>query len=133
MKLRLLIFFLLTSLTSCSQTDKYVGEYIFNNSSGIKQRYKLTLNSTGTFEFEQHWEQTGMNGDIQAAGMEKGQGSWTYKNKSIILNCNKEKDITQDYRLDFNNTKVQVINDSIIRFTESKLFWVEKMELKKRI
>tara|TARA_Y100001933_G_scaffold263896_1_gene327221 strand:+ start:178 stop:579 length:402 start_codon:yes stop_codon:yes gene_type:complete len=133
MKLRLLIFFLITSLTSFSQTDKYVGEYISNNSSGIKQRYKLTLNSTGTFEFEQHWAQIGMNNEIQATGIEKGQGRWTFKNKTIILSCNNKTDITQDYRLDFDNTKVKILNDSIIRFTESKLFWIENMDLKKRI
>lgn len=134
MILRLLIFFLFISLTSCSQTDKYVGEYIFNNNnSGIKQRYKLILNSNGTFEFEQLWAQFGMNNEIQDTGIEKGKGTWISKNKLIILSCNKETDIIQDYRLDFDNTKVRILNDSIIRFAESKLFWVENMDLKKRI
>ncbi len=131
MKLRLLIFFLITSLISCSQTDKYVGEYIFNQNSGIKQRYKLILNSNQTFEFEQHWAQIGMDNETQATGTERGKGTWIFKHKSIILSCNSETDITQDYRLDFDNTKVRILNDSIIRFTESKLFWVKNMEFKK--
>ncbi|MEO2050251.1 MAG: hypothetical protein ABGX00_00690 [Allomuricauda sp.] len=133
MKLRLLIFFLITSQISCSQTDKYVGEYVNNDGSGVKQRYKLTLNSDRTFEFEQYWAQIGINNETQATGIEKGKGTWTFKSKSIILNCNNETDITQDYRLDFDNTKVRILNDSIIRFVDSKMFWVENMELKKRI
>ena len=44
MKLRLLIFFLITSLISCSQTDKYVGEYIFNQNSGAVQQGIMALN-----------------------------------------------------------------------------------------
>ncbi len=133
MKLRLLIFFLITSQISLSQTDKYVGEYVKNYGSGIKQRYKLTLNLDRTFEFEQYWAQIGINNETQATGIEKGKGTWTFESKSIILNCNKETDITQDYRLDFDNTKVRILNDSIVRFVDSKMFWVENMELKKRI
>lgn len=91
----------------------------------------MTLNLNGTFEFEQHWAQIGMNNETQATGIEKGKGMWIIKNKLIILSCNSKTDITQDYRLDFDDTKVSILNDSIVRFTESKLFWVENMDLKK--
>ncbi|THV58337.1 hypothetical protein EZV76_12785 [Flagellimonas alvinocaridis] len=134
MKIRFLLFFLAISLTSCSQSNQYVGEYVSNNnSSGIKQRYRLTLNLNGTFEFEQYWAQIGMNSETQATGIEKGKGTWTIKSKLIMLSCNSMTDITQDYRLDFDDTKVSILNDSIVRFVDSKMFWVVNMELKKRI
>ena len=132
MRSRLLILLLFTSLTCCAQTDKYVGEYI-KKSSGIKQLYKLTLNSNGTLEFEQHWAQVGMSNETQDTGIEKGKGLWTFENKLIMLSCNNETDITQDYRLDFDDTEVRILNDSIVRFVKSKLFWVENMELKKKM
>ncbi len=103
----------------------------------MNQHYQLTLNSDGTFEFEQFWEQKtrkfGISNEIESTGIEKGRGTWTLKNESIILSCNSETDMTQDYRLDFDNTKARILNDSSIRFVESKLFWAENMDLKKRM
>lgn len=133
MKVLILFFFILKS--SCSQTDELFGEYFFiHDNTGITQHYKLTLNSNGTFEFEQRWKQKNemlISDKTESYGIEMGKGKWTKENQLILLSSNPNTDLNQNYRLDFSDTKLRVLNNKTIRFEESNLFWAKNLILNK--
>ncbi len=138
MKIRLTFFILISCLTSCAQSSKYVGEYyVKKDNNGMSQQYILILKENGTFLFNQYWKQQSKQSlkdyeGVQSTGNEKGKGGWIYKNKAILFLSDSKSDIDQNHRLNFNNSKAKLENNSSLVFLESELFWLENLKLEKK-
>ncbi len=121
------IFILLisfSSLTLCSQTKDYAGEY-FHKINGIS--YHLTLNNDETFLFSQYWK--GLGAD---SGSEHGKGKWTYNNGIVRFFSDPELDIDQNHRLNFNNSAAKIEGKSYLVFFKSEIFWLGNLKMVKR-
>lgn len=139
MKIKLTIFLIFSCLTSYAQSSKFVGEYFMeNDKSGAFQKYTLILKEDGTFLFNQYWKESPKRllfkdqDGIQSTGNQKGKGKWIYKNNTVVLSSEAKSDIDQDYRLNFNNSKAILENNSSLVFLKSELFWLENLTLKKK-
>ena len=110
-----------------SQSEKYSGNYENKTEleDGIVIDYELALNSDGTFVFHFYQDQ------ICYTDNDKAKGKWTTKNEIIIFQVNKENDIDETYKLDFDKTKAKVEN-GILKFYDCGIFWINKVELKKK-
>lgn len=114
-------------LSTYSQSEKYSGNYENKTEleDGIVIDYELTLNSDGTFIFHFYQDQICYTDD------DKAKGKWTTENEIIIFQVNKEIDINETHKLDFNKTKAKVEN-GILEFYDSGIFWINKVKLKKK-
>lgn len=139
MKIKLTLFLLISCLTSYAQSSKLVGEYhMKNDNSGMSQEYTLILKEDGTFLFNQYWKESPKRlyfkdqDGMQSTGNEKGKGKWIYKNNTVVFISDTESEIDQNYRLNFNNSKAKLENNSSLVFWKSELFWLENLKMKKK-
>ena len=136
MKNTLLALFLLSNLTSCSQSYRFVGDYEAKYGS---IQYLLTLNPDGTFLFRSY-------NDFKYGAPEpsiSGKGTWQSEKNMISFATNPQKDLDHAHTLIFNNSKATFEskfprnkdNEIIVTklsFFESDIFWVKGIELKRR-
>lgn len=118
---------MLFGLILYSQTETYSGNYENKTESedGIVIEYELRLNSDGTFLFHFYQDQ------ICYTDNDRARGKWTTKNDIIIFQVNKEIDIDEIHKLDFDKTKAQV-ESGVLKFFDCEIFWINKTELKKK-
>ncbi len=129
MRIIFILLLSLTLLTSCAQTEEYFGEYYYE-SGGVK--YYLTLNRDGTFLFSYYWTGSGkMSPSVVESGSEHGKGIWTYENGAILFFNEPKLDIDQEHRLNFNNTVADLIDNSLLVFSKSEMFWLENLKMEK--
>ena len=123
----ILIIFMLFGLSTYSQSEKYSGNYENKTKSedGIVIDYELALNLDGTFVFHFYQDQICYTDD------NKAKGKWTTENGIIIFQVNKEIDIDETYKLDFDKTKAKVKN-GILEFYDCGVLWINKVKLKKK-
>lgn len=130
---------LLSNLTIFSQVDKVAGNYklIIETKDSSSFEYNLTLNDDGTFFF--HYFSNIKNG-IPREVHKYGKGKWTVENKVISFFCDKQKDLDEKHTLDFTASKARFViksprdkTDKIIqtrlKFLESEIFWMERIEM----
>lgn len=135
------IIFLISTLTSFSQSNKIFGEYFlaFGNEEHRVER-KLNLNHDGTFTFHNY---SNIKIGIPQKTHKYGKGSWSTDGKVISFFTDNEKDINEKHTLDFSDSRARFITkpsrdktDRIIKtrllFFESKISWIEGMEIFKR-
>ena len=127
MKNILIIIFMSLRLISYSQNERYSGNYENKTESedGIIIQFELELNSDGTFVFHFYQDQICYTDDDRA------KGKWKTENEIIVFQVNKESDINETYKLNFDKTKAKVEN-GILKFYDSKVFWINRVELKKK-
>ncbi len=141
MKRTFTIIFLISTLTSFSQSDKIFGEYFlgFGDEEHRVER-KLNLNHDGTFTFHNY---SNIKAGIPQIVHKYGKGTWSADGKVISFFTDNEKDIDEKHTLDFSDSRARFITkpsrdktDRIIKtrlqFFESKIFWIEGMEIFKR-
>ena len=137
MKINLTFLLIISILTCSAQSSKYVGEYYMKkDNNGMSQQYTLILNENGTFLFNQYWKQSKRflknHDEVQSTGNEKGKGRWIYKDEAVLFLSDSKSDIEQNHRLNFNNSKAKLENNSDLVFLESGLFWLENLMLEKK-
>lgn len=137
MKITFTIIFLICTLTSFSQSNQIFGEY-FRELGNEKHHieYKLNLNQDGTFIFHSI-----TNIELPPQKVQKyGKGNWKSDGKLVLFFTDNEKDIDENHTLDFSNSRARFITkpsrdktDLIIKtrlqFFESKIFWIERLEI----
>ena len=138
MKRTFTIIFLISTLTSFSQSDKIFGEYFlgFGDEEHRVER-KLNLNHDGTFTFHNY---SNIKAGIPQIVHKYGKGTWSADGKVISFFTDNEKDIDEKHTLDFSDSRARFITkpsrdktDRIIKtrlqFFESKIFWIERLKI----
>ncbi len=127
---KIFIFLLaLSSLLSCAQMEDYCGVYYYETGG---QKYHLTLNNDGTFFFSHYWKiSTGIDPSANESGSEHGKGTWNLKSGTVRFYAESESDIGQNHRLNFNRTVAHIKDKSQLVFTNSEMFWLENLKMKK--
>ncbi|AXP81572.1 hypothetical protein CJ739_2499 [Mariniflexile rhizosphaerae] len=139
MKLIITTLFLISSLTIFSQSNQIIGDYIrtLGDEEAHIIKYKLTLNQDGTFFFHSY---SNNKKGIPPEVNKYGKGTWKADKNIISFFTDKKNDIDEKHNLDFENSKARFISksprdktDKIIktslRFFESKIFWIEKLQI----
>ena len=138
MKKILSAIFLVSTLTSFSQSDKIIGEYFLELGNEKHQiEYRLNLNSDGTFGFHSY---TNNQNGIPPIVHTYGKGTWNVDGKVVSFITNKEKDLDEKHTLDFNGSKARFVTkpsrdktDRIIKtklkFFESEIFWIKGLDI----
>ncbi len=85
------VLLLITSLSSCSQSDKIIGEYLreFGDEKHRVER-KLKLNQDGTFAFHSY---SNINAGIPQIVHKYGKGTWSVDDKVVSFFTDNEKDM----------------------------------------
>ena len=138
MKKSFTIIFLISSLLSFSQADKIFGEYFheFGDEEHSFER-NLSMKQDGTFTFHSY---SNMRAPIPQIVHKYGKGTWSFNGKVVSFFTDNEKDIDEKHTLDFSDSRARFITkpardktDRIIKtrlqFFESKIFWIERMEI----
>lgn len=139
MKIILAFCIIVFGFIAAAQSPEYVGEYYCkNDNTSMQQLYTLILKENGTFEFEQYWKEKIVNrwrsdGSGESNGYEKAKGSWVFKDGVILFRTNRETDIDQNYRLNFNDTKARLENKTSLVLFTSGIFWLENLMLEKKV
>lgn len=138
MKRILTTIFLVSALTTFSQVNKIMGEYLFEFKNEKHQiEYKLTLNLDGTFKFHSY---TNHQNGIPSIVHKYGKGTYTLDGKVVSFITNKENDLDEKHTLDFSGSRARFITkpsrdqtDRIIKtrlkFFESEIFWIEGLDI----
>ncbi|SMG23631.1 hypothetical protein SAMN03080602_01467 [Arenibacter troitsensis] len=138
MKKILTALLLVSSLTSFSQSEIIIGQYFLKLGNEKHQiEYRLNLKADGTFEF--HSYINNQNG-IPPIVHKYGKGTWILDDKVVSFLTNKEKDLNEKYTLDFSGSKARFVTkplrdktDRVVRtrlkFFESKIFWIEGLDI----
>ena len=138
MKKLFITVFLFNTLFSFSQSDKIIGEYLFEFVNEKNQiEYRLNLKSDGTFIFHYYTNIANANPSITH---KYGKGNWNADGKVVSFFSDNKKDFDKKHTLDFSNSRAHFItkpsrdkSDRIIRtqlkFFESKIFWVKGLDI----
>ena len=131
----------MNTLVLFSQSDKISGEYFLKsgNEEYLVER-TLNLNDDGTFTFHNY---SNVKAGIPQIVDKYGKGTWSTDGKVLSFLTDIEKDIDEKYTLDFSDSKARFITkpsrdktDRIVKtrlqFFESKIFWIERMEIFKK-
>lgn len=131
----------MNTLVLFSQSDKISGEYFLKsgNEEHLVER-TLNLNDDGTFTFHNY---SNVKAGIPQIVDKYGKGTWSTDGKVLSFLTDIEKDIDEKYTLDFSDSKARFITkpsrdntDRIVKtrlqFFESKIFWIERMEIFKK-
>ena len=97
----------------------------------------MTLHGDGTFTF--HFYRDHKAG-IPAITNQYGKGTWSMDGKVVSFFTNEQRDLDEKHTLDFSNSRARFITkpardktDRIIKtrlkFFESKIFWIERLEI----
>ena len=141
MKNLILLFFLLISLNTFSQSEKFIGEYQLSSSYSINDDVltrTLNINSDNTFSFHQHQNSKG----LLSKKNKYGKGTWTSKENYIYLHT-QESDFTDNYTINLNNSKAVFKNKHprdksnkiivpLLLFIKTDIFWMERVKLDKK-
>jgi hypothetical protein len=139
MKLIIITIFLISSFSIFSQSNQIIGDYF--RALGDEEthiiKYKLTLNQDGTFLFHSYSNnKIGIPPEVN----KYGKGKWKAEKNIVSFFTDKISDIDEKHNLDFENSKARFISksprdktDKIIKtslqFFESKIFWIEKLQI----
>lgn len=140
MKKTITIIILVCSLNLFSQSNQISGEYFreLGNEKHLIQ-YRLNLNQNGTFTFHSYTEI-----ELPPQKVNKyGKGTWKSEGKIISFQTDKDNDIDNLHSLDFDGSKARFISKSprdksnrivkkSLQFFESKIFWVERLQISKK-
>lgn len=142
MKKMFALIVLVSPLISFAQSDAVVGVYS-KEAGNEKHRieYKLMLNEDGTFTFHSH---TNIKAGIPQIVNKYGRGSWSNEDNVVSLLTDEEKDIDEKYTLNFSGSRARFITKSPrdktnrviqtrLQFFESRIFWIERLEIPKII
>lgn len=135
------LIFLISTLTSFSQTDQMFGEYFLElgNEKHLIE-YRLILNPNGTFIFHSY---TNHEAGIPPIANKYGKGTWAADGKVVSLLSNREIDFDEKHTLDLSNSRARFITkpsrdktDRIIKtrlkFFDSEIAWIKGMEIFKK-
>jgi len=135
------ILFLITSLSSFSQSDLISGEYFLEfGDEEHRVKRKLKLNKDGTFSFHTF---SNIKAGIPQIVHKYGKGTWSVDGKIVSFFTDNEKDIDEKHTLNFSHSRARFITkpardktDRIIKtrlqFFESKIFWIERLTIFKK-
>ncbi len=138
MKNILFVALMMSCLYSRSQSHDIAGGYETKSASSI---FLLKLHPDGTFLFDSY--NKGFQG-LPAEPSMSGRGTWSIAHGIISFETDPEKDINHNYTLNFNDTQAKY-TDGIseepanadtaakLEFIASGIFWINGIELKKRI
>ncbi|MBQ4915603.1 hypothetical protein J8L85_14200 [Maribacter sp. MMG018] len=138
MKTILTTLFLISTLTSFSQSDKIIGEYFLELGNGKHQiEYRLNIYSDGTFVFHSY---TNNQNGIPPIVHKYGKGTWKLNGEVVSFFTSKENDLDEKYTLNFSDSKARFVTkpsrdktDRIIKtrlkFFESEIFWIKGLDI----
>ncbi len=104
--------------------------------------YNLTLKPDGTFSFHSHSRSSEKFG-IPEEVHKYGQGTWIFQDKKVLFFTDREKDLNEEFTLDFGNSKAHFLFKSPrslsdrpfptrLKFFESDIFWIKGIEIFKK-
>ncbi len=139
MKFKVFILLLMCGSFLFSQKDEVIGKYyleLLNNENNII-RYRLELRPDYTFLFHAYNNRKKSNPTIVN---KYGKGIWNVSDKVISFVTDKEKDIDKKHQLNFTNSKARLrtkysrdktnrIKETRLRFFESEIHWIPKIEM----
>ena len=146
MKKLLFIALSLLWLNSCAQAPDIAGEYEKVSEHGSIE-FQLKLEPDGVFQFDSYTVRQ-IEGDAMNLNSKKappagpglsGRGTWSIKGNVIHFRTNPATNKNYKYTLDLDGARAKYLMYTSeekelakINFVDSKIFWIEGMELQKR-
>jgi len=143
-KLPVIVVLLLFCFPVLSQTESPVGAYYLQMGQEDSRiiEYDLTLHPDGAFSFHSHTRSSEKIG-IPEEVHQYGRGTWIFQDKKVLFFSDREKDLNEEFTLDFGNSRAHFLSKSPrslsdrpfqtrLKFFESGIFWIEGIEMLKR-